>query len=732
MSPEDKREWQSTSCVLCSINCGLLVKVEDDKITKVRGDKSNPFSRGYTCSKGLTVGKYAHHDQRVREPLVRMQDGSHRPISWDQAIAEIAQKASDIIARHSGRAVGFVGGGGQANHLDFVYGKSLLQLIDSPWHFNALAQEFTQKYWVNGHVFGSEAIDFEANFHESELLVVIGSNPWMSHGVQRTRVVLKEIAKDPARSLVVVDPRRTKTAELADRHLQIRPGTDLYLLLAMLNVIVREGLVDEAFLAEHAHGWSRTAFIADLITPQRAAALCDLDEQDIVSLARRFATARSASIKSDLGIYHNRHMVENCYLLTLLHIVTGNMCTAEGAHFPVSMFSGALSGLRSSEKPCTRVAGIPMIRGIFPPNALAEEILGAGAERIRALFVSGCNPLRSYADTQSMTRAFEDLELLVVIDPAMSEAARLAHYVLPAPTGYEKWEASVFPKGHPEVYMHLRAPVLEGPAEARQECIIFYEIAKAMGLDVGANPLFGLLQAAMARGESAPVLSFIKVVCAAFAAQHRDALIEQGTIDEGEDAGDALFERLLQHPEGLLLCRVDPDDNWRQVRTADNKAILDAPEILDLFHAVEIPEDTDFRKNSEFPFMLQTGERTDSNANTIHRDPTWRRALQTSYLRMHESDAKRLDIAQGERVLLVTEHGEAAVPAMLTDDIYPGNLSMPHGYGLLTRDEETGKLEPNGVNVQELIRASHRDALSGVPYHKAIPARLEKLVSAAV
>ncbi|MBW1686165.1 MAG: hypothetical protein JRS35_14015, partial [Deltaproteobacteria bacterium] len=220
------------------------------------------------------------------------------------------------------------------------------------------------------------------------------------------------------------------------------------------------------------------------------------------------------------------------------------------------------------------------------------------------------------------------------------------------------------------------------------------------------------------------------VVCNAFAANYREALVEEGTIGADDAPGEALFEKLLEHPEGLLLCRVDPSQNWSHVSTSDGKAVLDAPELLDLFRGLEIPEDTDFRKNAEFPFVLQTGERTDSNANTIHRDPTWRKALRTSYVRMHEADAESLGIDNGERVRLVTEHAEATVPAMVTDDIYPGNLSMPHGYGLLARNEETGKLEPHGINVQELIRASYREPLSGVPYHKAIPARVEKITSA--
>ncbi len=726
MGPKTEGDWHSTACVLCGNNCGLLVRVEDNQITKVRGDKSNPFSRGYTCSKGLTIAKYAHHEQRVREPLKRMPDGTHVPISWDQAISEIAEKLNQIIARSGGRTVGLVGGGGQANHMDFVYALGFLQMIGSASHFNALAQEFTQKYWINGHVFGSEGIDFDANPDASELYVVIGSNPYLSHGIQRARVVLKEIAKDPARSMVVVDPRRTETAKMADTYLQIRPGTDLFLLLAMLNVIVREELVDEDFVAGHSRGWDEARFIADLVTPAKAAELCDLHEEDIVDLARRFATASSASIKFDLGIYHNRYSLENCFLQPLLHILTGNMCTPKGSHFPVTMFTGA--GLfAGGETPRTQVAGIPAIRGLFPPNALPEEILEAGDQSIRALIVEGCNPLRSYADTQAMTRAFEDLELLVVIEPAMTEPAMLAHYVLPAPVGYEKWEASAFPKGFPEVYMHLRAPVIQGPPEAKQECSIFYEIAKAMGLDMSSHPLFAMMETALETGEVSPVLSFVKLLCTVFAGQNRDRLIEAGTIAAQDDPGEALFKALLENPQGVLLCRADPEDNWSHLAHPDKKAVLDTPEVLTLFRELEIPDDTDFRKNSEFPFILQTGERTDSNANTIHRDPSWRRALHTSYLRMNDSDALGLAVEDGERVRLVTEHGEAVVPAMLTEDIYSGNLSMPHGYGLLFCDPETGKMEPVGVNVQELIRASHREPLSGIPFHKAIPARVEKL-----
>lgn len=721
--------WHSTACTLCATNCGLQVQVEGHRITKVRGDKSNPFSLGYTCSKGLTIGRLVDHKQRVKNPLKRMPDGTYAAISWPQAIAEIAARLGEIKARSGAEAVSLIGGGGQANHLDFMYAAGFLNLLGSRRHFNTLAQEFTQKYLVNGWMFGSEGIDWEENWERSEVVVDIGSNPWMSHIVQRARTVIKEMAKDPGRTLIVVDPRRHETAGKADMFLQIRPGTDLYFLLALLNEIVAQGLVDEKFLSGHAHGWEQVRFIAELVTPKQAATLCDLAEDDIRKVARRFATAKSASIRVHLGICHNRDMIENYYLVTLLHLVTGNMCTADGANIPVTLFSGAgaFADFKASDKPKTVVAGIPAIRGILPPNALPEEILDAGDQRIRALIVEGCNPICSYADSPRMIEAFKALELLVVVDPAMTEAARLAHYVLPPPIGYEKWEGAIFPRGFPEVYFHLRPPVLPTPPETRQECIIYYELAKAMGLDYRSNPAFAAVEEAIQAGDPAPVLTLIKGLCTMFAMTRQKELLEAGTVSADGNPVDELYQKLLDHPEGVLLCRVDPNDNWQEVRTPDHKVVLDPPQIVERFRNLAIPTDTDFRKNAQFPFILQTGERSDFNANTVHRDPDWRMKQRENYLRMHQSMAAELGVADGEVVRLTTEYGQALVPAMVTDDIYPGNISMSHGYGLLWEDPETGVAAPVGVNVQELVSANYRDAATGIPLHKYIPAKVTKV-----
>jgi anaerobic selenocysteine-containing dehydrogenase len=717
--------WKSTACCICGNNCGLEVQVRDDRIVKVKGDKKNPFSQGYVCNKGLNVAYYQHHNQRVLSPLRRRADGSFEEIDWDTATAEIAQKLKGILERHGARSVAFIGGGGQANHLDVPYAVFFLKALGSRYFYNALAQEYTQKYWINGQMFGSEGLDFHPDEHRCDVFLIIGSNPWMSHGMQRARWVLSEISKDPARKLIVVDPRRHETAQKADQHLMIKPGTDVYFLLALIHVIVKEGLCETRYLTDHTTGWEEVRWIADLVTPAKAAALCDLNEAEIVEVARTFAKARRAATRIDLGIYHNVYMMESVYLERVLLAITGNIGVPGGVVFPGSFMELALE--EGGEKWKTRVAGIEEIRGLFPPNALPEEILTPGEDRIRAVFVEGSNPLRSYADSKLYEEAFRALDLLVVIDPAMSEAARLAHYVLPAKCGYEKFEASFFPKGFPQIFYHLRQPVVNGPAQAKQECEIFFAILEKMGVDVSGLLPFAFLKQAKDQGEPSPVLSLIRGFSMMFAMKHRDALIRSGLITGSGDDAAELFQALLEHPEGIYLCDAPDENNLDSIQTQDRKIRLVVPEVLKMLKRLKIPDTVELAEDKSFPFILQTGERTNYTCNTVQRDHDWRREkLATNYVRMHQQDAGRLGIVDGETVRLTTQRSQVSIQAKVTDDIYPGSVSIPHGFGLIHTNKETGRLEQIGVNVNELISAGHREPLTGTPLHKHILCRIEK------
>ena len=719
-------DWKSTACIMCGNSCGLQVKVEDDRIVEVRPDKKNPFSRGYVCNKSQAVGSYQHHNQRVLSPLRRAADGSFEAIDWDAATGEIGSKLRRIIDEHGGRSVALIGGGGQANHLDVPYAIAFLRALGSRYLYNALGQEYTQKYWINGQMFGSEGLDFHVDEHRCDVMLVIGSNPWLSHGMQRARLTLTEIARDPNRKLIVVDPRRHETARKADVYLRIKPGTDIYFFLALINVIVKEGLCDEAYVARHTTGWDEVKWVADLVTPERAAPLCDLEAEQIRDVARTFAKAKRAATRIDLGIYHNIYMMENVYLERILLAITGNLGVPGGVVFPEGFVSGGLLE-GGGERWETRVAGIQQIRGMFPPNALPEEILTPGEDRIRAVFVEGCNPLRSYADSKRFEEAFKALDLLVVIDPAMTEAARLAHYVLPAKTGYEKFEASLFPKGFPQIYFHLRHPVCKGPELAKQECEILQMILEKAGIDLSAVSPFALAKQAPQGSDQPAVLSLIRGLCMLFAMRHGDALKENGIITGQGDAASELFQAILDHPEGVHLCDTMDESNLDGLKTDDGKIHLAVPMILEMLREHAIPDEVDITDDEDFPFVLQTGERTNYTANTIQRDNSWRALkLPTNYVRMSTQDAECLQVSDGETVKVVTDTSTVSIPAKVSDDIYPGNLSIPHGFGMLHTNEETGKLEQIGVNVNELIAAEHREPFTGIPLHKHIRCRVEK------
>ena len=225
-------EWKSTACILCSVNCGLEVKLDGRHLAKIKGDKQNPRSKGYTCEKQSRLDFYQNHADRLTSPLRRCPDGSFEEIDWDTAIAEIAARFGQIRDEHGGEKILYYGGGGQGNHLGGAYSGAVRRALGMQYQSNALAQEKTGEFWVERRMVGGRP---DPDFEHAEVSVFVGKNPWQSHGFERARIVLKEIARDPDRSLIVLDPRRTETAELADVFLQVRPGTDAFCLSAMLH-----------------------------------------------------------------------------------------------------------------------------------------------------------------------------------------------------------------------------------------------------------------------------------------------------------------------------------------------------------------------------------------------------------------------------------------------------------------------------------------------------------------
>ena len=751
-------EWHASACILCECNCGIEVRLggsSGTRFERIRGDKAHPASQGYTCEKALRLDHY-QHQPRLTAPLRRRDDGTFEEIDWDTAIREVAQRLAAIRDTHGGESIFYYGGGGQGNHLGGAYSGATLRALGGRYRANALSQEKTGEFWVNGKMFGGGV---RADFEHTEVAVFVGKNPWQSHGIARARTVLKEIANDPARSMIVIDPKRSETAELADFHLQVKPGTDASCLAAMVAVLVQEGLVRRSWVEEHTTGFDEINAAFASIDIDAAAARCGVDAELIRAAARRIASAASVAVFEDLGIQMNRHSTLNSWLEKLLWTLTGNFAIPGGQYMATSIVSlvrntwAMAAGRPESVSP---VVGARIISGLVPCNVVTDEILTDHPRRYRAMLVESGNPAHSLADSQRMREALAALDLVVVIDVAMTETARLAHYVLPAPTQYEKWEATFFNFDFPHNVFHLRRPVLTPPEGVLPEPEIHARLCEALGAirseqlsplraaaELGraefATAFFEATAADPQLGAFAPVVLYRTLgptlpdgaasAALLWGAAHRCALGFESSVrgagftGDGLELGEALFDAILAGRHGVTFSHDDWDAVWPRVQTDDHRIHLAIPELLD--ELTTLPDEPSI-PSAEFPFVLSAGERRSFTANTIIRDASWRKRDADGALRLSPSDAVTIGVATGGRVKVITARGSAEVVVEVYEGMQQGHISLPNGLGLdQTSTVEHVGLQRTGVAPNELTDNQQRDWIAGTPWHKSVPARLE-------
>lgn len=741
-----KTDWKPTACILCECNCGLEVELGGDAgrhLVRLRGDKRHPISQGYACEKAHRLDYYQHGPDRVTTPLRRRADGRFESVDWDTAIREIAARLAAVRDTHGGDTIFYYGGGGQGNHLPAAYSTATRRALGSRYRSSALAQEKTGEIWVSDRMLGTST---RADFDHCDVALFLGKNPWHSHGIPRARVTLKAIAKDPARTLIVIDPRRTETAELADIHLQVRPGRDTWLLAALLNVIVTEGMVDNAFLDAHA------VDVEPALETLRAISFADccrhagVDPELVGRAARVIGNARALASFEDLGVQMNRDSTLVSYLHRLLIVLTGSL-GKPGTHYVPTTLVDVTGGASARRSP---VAAAPIIAGLVPCNVIAEEILTDHPMRYRAMIVESANPAHSIADSKQFRKALATLDTVVVIDVAMTETAKHAHYVLPAATQFEKAEATFFNFEFPANAFHLRPRLFGPPDGPLPEAEIHARLVEALG--AVTDEMLAPLREAAARGRAAYAQAFALRVLGDPHLAGQAAVLLYRTLDlpdslrEGAvlfgivlkkaiespeslaragfggtpfEAAMALFEAIVTSPSGVVFAI----DEWSQVLghigTKDRKIHVTLPDLLgELEKRLHSgPEDGDHA----FSFILSAGERRSFTANTIIRDPAWRKKDGNGALRMNPEDASARGIADGDAVRLTTKRGAVVVSAELSITMQQGHVSLPNGMGVdAVADGSLGGIAPN-----ELTASEDRDAFVGTPWHKHVPARIE-------
>jgi anaerobic selenocysteine-containing dehydrogenase len=741
-------QWHKTGCVLCAQNCGLEVLVEDGRMVKVKPDKSNLRSEGYACRKGLNVIYHQYPKDRLSEPLKRIGD-TFQPISWHQAIDEITEKMKALVNAHGPRCLAYMGGSAQGGHFEAAFGISILRALGSQNYYSSAGQEFSSSWWLFGRMLGKQYNVAVPDEHAAEMLVGWGWNGMESHQMPQAPRVLNAFSKDPDKTLVIIDPRKSETATLANMHLAVRPGTDALLIKAMIAIIIEQGWENKDYLNTFVEGWDTIRPWFEKFDAKSALAVCQLDYDRVFALCRWLTTKRWC-VHPDLGIYMGRKSVLNSYLMNILGAICGIFCVRGGNVIPGMVVPmGFHADERDPKTWRTVVTKMPpAAAGSFPPAVMPEEILNDHPQRLRAVYVSACNPLRSYPDTTAFEQGFKKLDLLVVNDIVMSETARLAHYVLPCRSFYESWDGTFFPWTFPKVFFQMRRPIVPPPEKCLEASQIFTLMADRLGLipdfpaelfeaAKGDRLTFGakLMQWAATEPKSLAAMPFILAKTlgkewdsAALAAlwgilmtapkAFRKNAARIG-FQPGLDQGDKIFQALLDKPEGLWVGEVNPEENFKAIKTVSGKIEVYVPELeADTKNLNAASEANDLTLPDGYPLILSAGRHMKYNINTLMRNPEWNKGKRACTVSMNPVDAQSMGLKDGQLVKVSTEAGCDVGELQLSEQVRMGTVLIPHGFGLIY----DGKVY--GMNVNRLTKNTHRDPL-GTPRHRFVPCRIE-------
>ena len=592
------------------------------------------------------------------------------------------------------------------------------------------------------------------NFHDAEVAVFLGKNPWQSHGFDEARRVLKEISADAKRSMVVIDPRRTETADLADFWLPVRPGSDAFLIAAIISVIIEEGLTAKSWLSENTVGSDETIEAFSGIPIDDFASKCGIPENQIRDVARRLASAESVAFYEDLGIEMAPHSTLVSYLQRVVWVLLGNY----GNHGGMSVHSYAaplFNYKASGSEPTDPVTGSLVISDFFACNEIADGILSEHPERTRALLIESANPVHSLAESEKFRQAMRTVDFSVVVDVALTETAREATYFLPAATQYEKVETTFFSASFPDNWICVRPPILKAPDGVLTESEIHTRIIRELGLTEETdflplrelakkgldefsegfmefsinNPEVAALGAVIlyeTLGESLPEdmkgAAVLWFTAQQTALRYPSQVKAAGHAGEGPSLGNSLFEAMISNPDGIIFTRHEQDQAWDLLNTVESKINLAIPEMLkEVKELADSPADY---TSDEFPFVLAAGERRSFTANTIMRNPEWRKRDQEGTLRLSVEDAQKLGIDNGARVRITTQGGTAVAVAEINETMSQGHVSLPNGHGL-SYSPAGGEPEIFGVPTNELTSTEWCDPIAKTPWHKHVPAQLE-------
>jgi anaerobic selenocysteine-containing dehydrogenase len=691
-------------CNLCEAICGIELTLENGEVTGIRGNEADPLSRGYICPKGVSMADVYADPDRLRRPLRRVGEGDDamwQEMDWDEAFDLVADRLAATITEHGADAVGVYLGNPNAHSVGFAtHGVPFVKSLRTRNRFSASTVDQIPHQFVAWQLFGHQLMLPIPDLDRTSFFLVLGANPMASNGSLMTVPDFPQRVRDlksRGGRMVVLDPRRTETAKVATEHHFVRPGSDAAVLLAMVHVLFEEGLTTPPPYVDHV---DRVAELVADYTPERAELASGIPADTIRALTRDFAAADAAAAYGRMGLSTQGFGSVCQWAINLLNLLTGNFDREGGVLFPepaVDTVGRRIVGPGHHDVWRSRVRQIPEFAGELPAATMIEEIQTPGDGQIRAMVTIAGNPVLSTPDGRGLARAFDGLDFMVAIDIYLNETTRHADVILPPTSALERDQYDLIFHGFAVRNTARFTPaVFAKPDDARHDWEIFGSLAERVQSRLGA----GLKDRLTSRARFAP----------------SPATIITGLLKTG---GRTTMRALRKHPEGVDLGPLRPTMPER-LQTPDKRIDL-APELLvaDLDRVRDALDGTAQAGPGE---LLLIGRRHQRDCNSwLHNTQRLTRGKPRHHLLMHPKDLAERGLEDGAVVRVTSRVGSVDVEVSAIDDVMPGVVSLPHGYG----HQVAGTRMRNattvvGVSINDLTDPERLDvsgnaALNGVP-----------------
>jgi anaerobic selenocysteine-containing dehydrogenase len=725
-------EHKPTFCRICEPLCGMVATVEDGRLVALRPDKEHPLSAGFACQKGIAFTEVQNDPDRVTTPLRRGPNG-FEPVTWDDAMSDIAARLSAVLRRDGSGGVGwYMGNPGAFSYAHTFAALLFMKGLGRHGHyFTASSQDTNSRLIASQLLYGVPTSVPIPDLTRTDLLVLMGANPVVSHGSFLTAPRIKDRMQDIVKRggrVVVVDPRRTETA-VAFEWLGIVPDSDSYLLLSLLQVMFSEGLVDVDRVKRVADGADWLRSLSAAFTPEATAAQTGIDPASVRTLARDLVHTPRAAIYGRLGTCVGRYGTLTTYLIDVVNLVAGNLDAPGGSVFSTMQTVGArwqntMMGAvmrRSRRRKRSRVSGIRTAIGSEPAAMMAKEMTTPGDRQIKAMFISAGNPVLSVPNGDELEAALETLDLSVALDFYVTETTARCDYILPVTTMYERDDFPYTFQGFQATPFRQATEAVVAPAgESRSEWDIVADLATRLGRQIPAFAAFG----AARKGLSAFGATLTPRLMI-------DALVR---MSQGGDrfglrrGGLSLRELTEHHPHGVVLApHIETGVLRDAVGYLSRRVRLVHDDISD-----EVAKLAHGAHPADYPLRMIGMREPRSENSWMHNSPLLMRGERRHHALMHIDDAAELQIADGDVVRISSPYGEITVPVTATKDLVAGVVAIPHGWG----HKGTGGWQlanrAGGANVNRLTSSEPGDveSVSGMAWLTGVPVRIERIDSA--